>query len=71
MTKNVSREKWASPLRSTKFAEEALEGVALPRACLPEIIALLGAHRIRSEVRDERFVGTPIDVEFRGGLRPL
>ncbi len=45
--------------------------MALPRGCLPEIIALLEAHRIRPEVRDERFVGTPIDVEFRGGLRPL
>ncbi len=47
------------------------EHVALPRGCLSEVIALLEAHRIRPEVRDERFAGTAIDVEFRGELRPV
>ena len=47
------------------------EHAAVPRGCLPEVIALLEAHRIRPEVRDERFAGTAIDVEFRGELRPL
>jgi len=47
------------------------EHVALPRGCLPEVIALLEAHRIRPELRDERFAGIAIDVEFRGKLRPL
>jgi hypothetical protein len=46
------------------------EHVALPRGCLPEIIALLEAHGIRADLRDERFAGTVIDVEFRGELRP-
>ena len=43
--------------------------VALPRGCLPEVIALLETHRVQPEVRDERFAGTPIDVEFQGELR--
>ena len=51
--------------------EDFAEHVALPRGCLQEVIALLEAHRIRPEVRDERFAGTPIEVEFQGELRPL
>jgi hypothetical protein len=43
--------------------------VALPRGCLPEVIALLEAHQIRPEVRDERFAGIAIDVEFAIILR--
>src|SRR5271165_2196270 len=45
--------------------------IAVPRGCLTEVIALLWAHNIRPEVRDERFAGTPITVEFDGQLRPV
>jgi superfamily II DNA or RNA helicase len=45
--------------------------VALPRGCLPEVIALLEAHGICPDLRDERFAGTAIHVDFRGELRPL
>jgi superfamily II DNA or RNA helicase len=51
--------------------EDFAEHVALPRGCFSEVIALLEGHRICPEVRDERFVGTPIEVEFQGELRPL
>jgi Type III restriction enzyme, res subunit len=51
--------------------EDFAEHVALPRGCLSEIVALLEAHRIRPEVHDERFAGTPIEVKFQGELRPL
>src|ERR1017187_4447971 len=34
-------------------------------------MALLQAHNIRPEVRDERFAGTPITVKFDGQLRPV
>lgn len=51
--------------------EDFAEHVALPRGCLAEVLALLEAHRIWPEVRDERFAGTPVDVEFQGKLRPL
>lgn len=45
--------------------------VAVPRGCLTEVMALLRAHNIRPKVRDERFAGTPITVEFGGQLRPV
>jgi superfamily II DNA or RNA helicase len=45
--------------------------IALPRACLADTVALLKAHRIQPEVRDERYAGVPIEVEFHGQLRPF
>jgi superfamily II DNA or RNA helicase len=45
--------------------------VALPRACLPDAVALLKAHRVQPEVRDEQHAGVPIEVEFHGQLRPF
>jgi superfamily II DNA or RNA helicase len=50
--------------------EEFAQHIAVPRGCLTETLALLNAHRIRAEVRDERSVGTPIVAEFLGQLRP-
>jgi superfamily II DNA or RNA helicase len=44
--------------------------VAVPRGCLAELLALLSAHKIRPEVRDERYQGLPIEVAFHGELRP-
>jgi len=51
--------------------EELADHIALPRGCLAEVIELLKSHRIKPMVRDERFVGRPIEVEFSGRLRPL
>ena len=51
--------------------EELADHIALPRGCLVEVIGLLKSHRIKPIVRDERFVGRPIEVEFSGRLRPL
>jgi superfamily II DNA or RNA helicase len=61
---------YAKP-RVIACGQDFAQHVALPRGCLPEVIALLEAHRIRPEVRDERFAGIPIDVDFQGQLRPL
>jgi superfamily II DNA or RNA helicase len=61
---------YAKP-RVIACGEDFAEHVALPRGCLPEIIALLETHGILPEVCDERFAGIPIDVEFEGELRPL
>lgn len=55
--------------RVISCGEEFANHIALPRGCLAEVTALLRAHRIEPEVRDERFAGTPIEVEFRGQLR--
>ncbi len=61
---------YAKP-RVIACGQDFAQHVALPRGCLPEVLALLEAHRIRPEVRDERFAGTPIEVDFQGELRPL
>src|SRR5450759_1362190 len=51
--------------------QEFAQHIAVPRGCLTETLALLEAHKIRPDVRDERFAGTPIDAEFQGQLRPF
>jgi superfamily II DNA or RNA helicase len=51
--------------------QEFPQHIAVPRGCLTETLALLESHKIRPEVRDERFAGTPIEAEFQGQLRPF
>jgi superfamily II DNA or RNA helicase len=51
--------------------QEFPQHIAVPRGCLTETMALLEAHKIRPEVRDERYAGTAIEAEFQGQLRPL
>jgi superfamily II DNA or RNA helicase len=51
--------------------EDLANHIALPRGCFSDLLALLEAHRIRPLIQDERFVGTPIDVDFHGQLRPF
>jgi len=51
--------------------EDLASHVALPRGCLSEVVELLEGHGIKTDIRDERVVGLPIDVEFSGQLRPL
>ena len=43
--------------------------VAVPRGCLADVLALFEGHKICPELRDERYPGLPIDVEFQGQLR--
>jgi superfamily II DNA or RNA helicase len=45
--------------------------IAVPRGCLWDVLALLRAHHILPEVRDERFGGAPIEAEFHGQLRRI
>ena len=49
--------------------QDFAQHIALPRGCLAETLALLESHEIRPEVRDERFVGTPIEAEVQGQLQ--
>ena len=51
--------------------QEFAQHIAVPRGCLTETLALLEAHKIRPEVRDERYSGTAIEAEFQGQLRPF
>jgi hypothetical protein len=51
--------------------QEFVQYIAVPRGCLIETLALLDAHKIRPEVRNERSASTAIVVEFQGQLRPF
>jgi superfamily II DNA or RNA helicase len=51
--------------------QEFPQHIAVPRGCLDETLALLEEHKIRPEVRDKRYPGTAIEVEFQGKLRPF
>ncbi len=51
-------------------AEDRPKHIGLPRGCLPELSDLLEANGISLGIRDERFSGTPLDLDFRGELRP-
>lgn len=57
--------------RVISCGEEFANHIALPRGCLADVIALLKAHGIEPEVRDERFAGTAIEAKFQGQLRGL
>jgi superfamily II DNA or RNA helicase len=45
--------------------------IGLPRGCMAEVLSLLEEHKIRPDLRDERFTGVPIEAEFAGQLQPL
>lgn len=44
--------------------------IAFPRGCLESIEALFDDLNVKTILRDERFAGDPLDVAFRGKLRP-
>lgn len=60
---------YAKP-RVIACGQDFLRHIAVPRGCLIDMLALLRAHHIEPEVRDERFPGAPIEGEFNGQLRP-
>jgi superfamily II DNA or RNA helicase/very-short-patch-repair endonuclease len=43
--------------------------ISLPRGCLDDVQELLSRLKITHVIRDERFLGRPLAVEFRGELR--
>jgi superfamily II DNA or RNA helicase/very-short-patch-repair endonuclease len=51
-------------------AEDHAKHIALPRGCLEEVRELLESLKIKLAMRDERCAGTPLNVAFRGALRP-
>jgi superfamily II DNA or RNA helicase/very-short-patch-repair endonuclease len=50
-------------------AEDHSEHVALPRGCLADAQELLRGLKIKTTIRDERFAGRTLDVQFTGKLR--
>ncbi|MGO9118871.1 MAG: TOTE conflict system archaeo-eukaryotic primase domain-containing protein [Desulfomonilaceae bacterium] len=56
--------------RIISCCEDFTKHIGIPRGCLDELLALLKSLNIGTEVTDERFAGIPIDVRFKGMLRP-
>ncbi len=51
-------------------AEDYPRHVGIPRGCLDDLRAMLAELNIETVIRDERFSGTPLAVEFQGELLP-
>jgi len=51
-------------------AEDLPKHIGLPRGCLDDLYELLSDLKIKPVMRDERCEGQPLDVTFRGELRP-
>src|SRR5437763_14865170 len=51
--------------------QEFAQHIAVPRCCLTETLALLEAHKIRPEIRDERYVVTASEADLEGRLLPF
>jgi superfamily II DNA or RNA helicase len=60
---------WDKP-RVIGCAENYPQHIALPRGCLDAALSLLRENGIACDLRDERFIGQPLDVSFVGNLRP-
>ncbi|MBS4096652.1 MAG: DEAD/DEAH box helicase family protein [Sulfuricella sp.] len=60
---------WDKP-RVIGCAENYPQHIALPRGCLDAARELLRDNAIRCDLRDERYAGEPLDVNFAGTLRP-
>lgn len=56
--------------RVISCAEDYPQHLALPRGCLDDVRECLSACGVRLRVRDERNPGIPLDLSFRGELRP-
>lgn len=59
---------WDKP-RLIGNAENYPQHIALPRGCLDAALDLLQNNEIACDLRDERFGGEPIEVDFTGALR--
>jgi superfamily II DNA or RNA helicase len=59
---------WNKP-RVIGCAENFPRHIGLPRGCLEPSLELLRENGIRCDIKDERFPGQPIDIQFGGTLR--
>ena len=55
--------------RIISCCEDYPNHLGLPRGCLDEMLELFESLHINVELSDQRFAGTPINVEFQGALR--
>jgi superfamily II DNA or RNA helicase len=54
--------------RIISCCEDFPKHIGLPRGCIDELISLLSSLEIKTDFKDERFAGSPIDVNFFGTL---
>lgn len=52
--------------RVISCGDDLLRHLALPRGCLAEVTAVFREYGIATKLQDERFAGTPLDVQFHG-----
>ena len=55
--------------RIISCCEDFPQHLGLPRGCLDEILELFQSIKVKVEIIDKRFAGTPIDLQFQGILR--
>jgi superfamily II DNA or RNA helicase len=51
-------------------AEDHAHHISVPRGCFEDVQKLLADLGVETSIRDERYGGTPLGVEFHGELRP-
>jgi superfamily II DNA or RNA helicase len=55
--------------RIISCCEDFPKHLGMPRGCIDELTALLESLQIKTNLTDERFAGTRLDVQFQGTLR--
>jgi superfamily II DNA or RNA helicase len=50
-------------------ADDLPKHIGLPRGCLEDAKAFFAFHDVQIDLKDDRFIGNPIDVSFHGVLR--
>ena len=55
--------------RIISCCEDYPQHLGLPRGCLDDLLDLLKSHGVKAQISDQRLIGTPLEVEFRGALR--
>ncbi|MBM3181865.1 MAG: hypothetical protein FJZ86_16165 [Chloroflexi bacterium] len=55
--------------RVISCCEDFPQHIGLPRGCMDELSSLFESLRIKINLTDERYAGTPLEVQFKGALR--
>jgi superfamily II DNA or RNA helicase len=56
--------------RIISCCEDFPNHLGIPRGCLDDVVELLHSLKIEVVIKDERFEGNPVDLNFKGTLRP-
>jgi len=56
--------------RIISCCEDFPHHIGIPRGCLDEVVDVLNSQGIETELADRRFLGTRVELEFHGTLRP-